>query len=474
MTPDEDRAFRERVGEAPAAPPIGSYELSDLGNAERLIAAHGDDLRWIPGLGWFAWDGSRWQRDESGEPLRRAKLTARAILHDAANCDDEALRKATAKWARASEAEPRLRAAVSLAASERRVIANPADLDTDPWAFNTFTGTIDLRTGKLRTHRREDMLTKLAPVAYDPDAQCPVWTEFLRTIFAGDEDLIDYVQRWAGYSLTGSTREQVIALCWGAGSNGKTTMQETLRRALGDYAAHTPSSTLLERDHGDAIPNDLARLRGTRLVTASETGDGRRLDEERVKAITGSDVIAARYMRAEWFEFRPNFKVWASTNHLPRVRGTDHALWRRIRLIPFSVTIADEDQDRDLPEKLTGETPGILAWAVRGCLDWQRHGLGAPEAVTNATREYRTDMDLIGRFLADCCEIKPDAEAEAGALWLAFCTWAEANHERTGTQTAFGRQLTERGFETRRQAKARKRIGLQLLDADGPDDGQGW
>ncbi len=467
MSRKEDHALGT-VGE-PSETPVGAYQLSDLGNAERLIAAHGDDLRWIPGLGWFAWDGRRWQRDETGEPLRRAKLAVRAILHDAANCDDDDERKATAKWARASEAEPRLRAAVSLAASERRVIAHAADLDADQWAFNTRAGTIDLRTGELRPHRREDMLTKLAPVAYDPDARCPVWMKFLRTIFADDQELIGYVQRWAGYSLTGSTREQVIALCWGAGSNGKSTLQETLRRALGDYATHTPSSTLLERDHGDAIPNDLARLRGARLVTASETGDGRRLDEERVKAITGSDVIAARYMRAEWFEFAPNFKVWASTNHLPRVRGTDHALWRRIRLIPFSVTIADEDQDRDLPDKLTRELPGILAWAVRGCLDWQHNGLGAPTAVTTATHEYRTDMDLIGRFLADCCEVNPTAEVEAATLWSAFCTWAEANHERTGTQTTFGRQLTERGFDTTRQAKVRKRRGLTLLPDNGAE-----
>jgi putative DNA primase/helicase len=464
--PQEHDPEAQHLAEVPVAA-VEAFALTDLGNAERLVSAHGRDLRHVPGLGWHRWDGRCWQRDEDGEPMRRAKLAARAILHDAANCDDDALRKTIVKWARASEAEPRLRAAVSLAASEPQILAGVDELDADPWALNALNGTIDLRTGKLRGHRRTDLLSKLAPAAYDPKAKCPQWLSFLQVIFDGNAELITYVQRWAGYSLTGSIREQALVVCWGGGSNGKSTLLGTLRRLLGDYAEATPTSTLLEQRQGDGIPNDVARLRGARLVTASETSSGRNLNEERVKDITGGDAITARYMRGEWFSFEPQFKLWLSTNHLPRIRGTDHAIWRRLSLVPFAVTIPDAAQDKELPAKLAGELPGILAWAVRGCLDWQQQGLAAPAAVSAATDGYRVEQDLLGRFLAERCEIDPRAEVQAADLWDAYCKWAEANRERTGTQTSFGRELTERGHEGAKHGGNRTRRGLRLRPEAG-------
>ena len=439
------------------------FMRTDLGNSERLVALHGRDLRWTPGIGWSVWNGVLWQADDSGRVVGAAKSSARAMLREAAELEDDDERKKLAAHAISSQGERSLRASVNLAASDPKVLVRVEELDADPWLLNVANGTVDLRTGKLRAHRRGDLITKRIGVEYDEAAECPKWSEFLATILAGSDELALFLQRAVGYSLTGSTREQIIFLLEGGGSNGKSTVLEILRAVAGDFARHTPSSTLLEQPRGnDAIPNDLARLRGVRLVTASETGDGRRINEERVKAISGGDMVTARFMRREWFEYQPQFKLWLATNHLPAVRGTDHAFWRRIRLIPFHVTIADKDQDRDLPAKLRAELPGILAWAVRGCLDWQRDGIKPPAAVTSATAEYRTSMDVVGRFIEECCETGAQLDVASGELWEGYVAWCEANGEKYGTEQAFGRQLTGRGFEATKVAHKRRRLGLRL------------
>ena len=452
---------RDREAEVLPLRPAHTFAWTDYGNAERLVAAHGRDLRHVPGLGWLAWDGRRFERSEDGEPMRRAKLGARALYRAAGDCDDDEKRKEMVKWARQSEAAPRLSAAVALAATEREVLARVADLDADPWALNVANGTVDLRTGKLREHRRSDLLTKLAPIAFDPAARCPLWEGFLQTAFDGNNDLVAFFRRAVGYSLTSLIREHVLFICHGGGSNGKDTALGAIGGLLGEYAHVTPSSTLLEQRH-EGVPNDLARLRGARFVTASETGSGRRLNEERIKEVTGGGVISARYMRAEWFEFRPQFKLWLCTNHLPRIHGTDHGIWRRVRLIPFRVTIPDEQQDEELPAKLAGELPGILNWAIAGCLDWQQQGLAAPEVVSDATADYRSKQDAMGRFLAECCEEAEGYAEETGALWRAWCRWADDNREEAGTSTSFGLALSERHFEGDKASNRRIRRGLRL------------
>jgi P4 family phage/plasmid primase-like protien len=448
-----------------------SYHLSDLGNAQRLVDRHRPDIRYChPWARWLVYDGRRWTVDDSGEITRRAKETVQAIYAEATTADDEQ-RKALAKWAIQSENERRIKSMIELAKSELGVPVQPDELDQDPWLLNTKSGTVDLRTSKLRPHCREDLITKLAPVTFEPEATCPTFEAFINTIMGGSANLIAFLQRAIGYSLTGSTREQVMFIAHGTGSNGKTTLlADTILPLLGDYAQQTPTDTLMVK-RGETIPNDLARLKGARLVAAVESDEGRRLSEALIKQLTGGDRIAARFMRSEWFEFTPAFKIWLGTNHKPVVRGTDHAIWRRIRLIPFNVTIPDAEQDKQLPDKLRAELPGILRWAVEGCLAWQRDGLGAPDEVTQATTAYREEMDVVGGWITDCCVTNLSAAASAKALYTSYTEWCEANGERPQNQRAFGARLTERGFRRFRGTGNRNMWeGIGLKSYPSPDE----
>jgi P4 family phage/plasmid primase-like protien len=441
-------------GQASSQPPRG-HNLTDLGNAERFVARHGEGVRYCyPWRKWLIWTGARWERDAAGRVHRLAKETVRGIYREASEAADEDRRKALAKHAAASESETRIRAMIELAKSENPI--SPDELDADPWLLNVLNGTIDLRTGQLREHRREDHITKLAPVEHDPHAKAPTWEAFLGQVLPSEE-LRGFVQRAAGYSATGDTSEQCMFIHHGPGANGKSTFQETVAAALGDYAMRTPTETLLVK-RSSGVPNDVARLKGARFVTASETEEGRRLAESLVKDLTGQDTISARFMWAEWFDFKPTHALHLSTNHKPEIRGTDPAIWRRIRLIPWAVTIPPAEQDRKLAEKLREELPGVLAWIVRGCLRWQREGLQAPAEVRQATRAYRAEMDVLAAFLADCCLRAEDEEAFAGELWGAWKRWCEETGEQAGSQKRFGGRLAERGFLNHRDSKTGRKV----------------
>jgi len=456
----EDRRRLGLVEEQPA--------FTDMGNARRFADQHRDDVRFCYQWSkWLSWDGRRWGEDLTGGVERKAKDTVRRMYREAEQAADEKVRKAAARHAIRSESQMRVRAMLGLARSEDGIPVTADQLDTDPWVLNVANGTLDLHTGELRDHRREDHITKLAPVEYDPDASAPTWEAFLEQVLPGEE-LRRFLKRAVGYSLTGDTSERVLLLLHGTGKNGKSTLLEAIRDALGDYAMKTPTETLLAKPAG-GIPNDLARLKGARFVAASETEANRRLAEAMVKEITGRDTISARFMRAEWFDFRPEFKIWLATNHKPEVRGTDPAIWDRIRLVPFEVRIADEKQDKRLPDKLREELPGILAWAVEGCLEWQREGLGDPVEVKKATESYRQEQDLLGAFFEDECFVGGAAVAGATHLYNRYKTWCEETGERCETQTRFGRQLSERGFESDRDPSTRRKTwrGIGLLD-DSP------
>ena len=447
-------------GHGNAQPPRG-FNLTDLGNAERFVAQHEEDARYCyPWKKWLGWTGARWERDDAGRVHRLAKETVRSIYREASDAEDEERRKALAKHAASSESETRIRAMVELAKSE--IPISPDQLDADPMLLNVLNGTIDLRTGDLREHRREDLITKIAPVEYDPEASAPTWEAFLERVLPSEE-LRGFVQRAAGYSATGDTSEQCMFIHHGPGANGKSTFQETVSAALGDYAMRTPTETLLVKRSG-GVPNDVARLKGARFVTASETEEGRRLAESLVKDLTGQDTISARFMWAEWFDFKPTHALHLSTNHKPEIRGTDAAIWRRIRLIPWAVTIPPAEQDRKLAEKLRAELPGVLAWIVRGCSAWLREGLKAPEEVRQDTRAYRAEMDVLAAFLADCCLRHEDEEAFAGELWGAWKDWCEETGEHIGTQKRFGGQLADRGFLNHRDSRTGRKVwsGLSL------------
>ena len=439
------------------------FNLTDMGNAERFISRHGQRVRYCYEIrSWFVFDGVRWVRDVGGgRASKLAKETVRSIYREASKADDEADRKAIAKHAARSEAAARVEAMLKLAECE--VPVTPDELDSDLYLLNCLSGTVDLRTGHLREHRREDYITKLAPVDYDPKAEAPTFEAFLKRV-QPKQEVRAFLKRAVGYSATADTSEQCLFIDHGGGMNGKSTFAEVISTTLGDYAQRAPTEMLMLRRSG-GIPNDVARLKGARFVTASETEEGRRLAESLVKDLTGSDTLTARFMRAEFFDFTPTHKLWLSTNHKPEIRGTDLAIWRRIRLIPWSVKIPPADQDKKLPEKIRAELPGVLAWVVAGCLEWQDQGLTPPEEVQKATKAYRAESDVLAGFLADCCKIG-EAETEyATALWKAWQRWAEQSGETVGTQNRFGGKLRERGFLNLRDSRTGRKMwrGLSLL-----------
>lgn len=443
--------------------------LTDLGNARRFVAQHGADVRYVAEWGWMIWDGRRWTLDRTGAVMRKAKATVLAIADEVQEAGDEKAAEKIRSWARASEGRSRLEALIALAQSELGIPAQPEAFDAHDWLLTCRNGTLDLRTGQLQPHDRGHLLTRLVDTDYDPDATCPTWTAFLSQVMAGSEALASYLQRAVGYALTGSTGEQAMFLLYGTGANGKSTFLEALRDLFGDYGRQTDPATFLARQHSDRIPNDIARLAGARFVSAIEVDEGRRLSEVLVKQVISGDTLTARFLNREFFEFRARFKLFLAANHKPVIRGTDEGIWRRIRLIPFTVTIPRAERDKTLPERLRAELPGILAWAVRGCVEWQAHGLIDPPEVLAATETYRVDMDVVGAFIADCCVVAPHVRADCGALYAAYTKWCEEGGEFALSQRRFAQQLEERGFPRLRGAQGRwYRQGIGLRD-DGHD-----
>ena len=442
------------------ASPLLVLNLTDAGNAERFRAHAGDRFGYVHAQGsWLHYDGSRWQRDGSGQAVRAALDTLRTMADEADKVSDTEHRGELLKHALDSESSARLSAMLTLGQAMLPVAAE--QLDRDPNLLNVTNGTLDLRTGQLRPHDRDDWITRLAPVPYDSDATCPRWEAFLHRVMDDNERLIAFLQRAVGYSLTGHTNEQILLLMYGVGANGKSTFLETLRALLADYSAITDFTTFLKRD-SEGARNDLARLVGTRFVSAVEAEAGKPLAEALVKQLTGGDTITARFLFKEFFDFRPQFKIWLAANHKPGIRGNDHGIWRRIRLVPFTVTIPEPERDPLLTQKLAEELPGILAWAVRGCLDWREQGLGVPQEIRAATASYQEEMDLFGGFLDEGCVADPSAQVTAKELYASYKAWAEANGEKPRSQKALSMGLRERGYEAARTKRARCWRGLRL------------
>jgi putative DNA primase/helicase len=418
--------------------------LTEAGAAERFCRLHGEDVRFDhQRQRWLLWRGHRWQPDEDEHIIRLGLEFARLWQRGALEIADLQRREATVKAAMRLERRPALDSMLRFAAALRPIADTGTDWDRDPWLLGTPNGVIDLRTGQLRDGRREDRITMNVGVPYDPNATCPRWQRFVSEIFNDDDELVTFVQRAVGYSLTGDTSEQCLFLCHGTGANGKSTFLRTLAAVLGEYAHSMPFSTIELHQRG-TIPNDLAALVGRRFVTASETNDGTRLNESRIKALTGEDAITARFLHAEFFTFVPVAKFWLAVNHKPVVRDDSYAFWRRIRLIPFLRTFPG---DKTLGPALRAEGAGILTWAVRGCLEWQREGLPTPAAVTEATETYAHESDPLRDFLDEATERAPDCEIAAGDLYDAYRRWAEThglNDRERLTSTAFGRKMSER------------------------------
>jgi putative DNA primase/helicase len=431
---------------------LPSPAFSDESLALIFAANNANKLRYVAQLGkWMIWDGTRWRYDET---LIARHLVREVCRTTAGCCNQKKLAKqiASAKTVAAVE---------RLAQADRDLAATVDQWDCDPWLLNTPRGTIDLRTGIMHAHREADYLTRITSV--EPDTKCPIpnWRSFLRRITNHNAELELYLQRMGGYCLTGLTSEHALFFCYGTGANGKTTLVNAVTGSIGDYHRTAPIETFTQ-SHNDRHPTELAALRGARLVTAVETEEGRRWAESKIKALTGGDAIATRYMRQDFFEYTPQFKLLIAGNHKPGLRSVDEAIRRRFNLLPFTVTIPLEERDETLPDKLMAELPGILAWAVQGCAEWRQQSLNPPKIVTDATAAYLEAEDAMNAWLDECIDRDAQSWTLSAQLFGSWSAWANRSGEHVGSQKRLSQQLEDKGFTPRRDRLGRGFTGLRI------------
>ena len=440
------------------------WPRTDVGNAELFAHLCADRLRYDHQRErWLLWDGQRWKADPDAEVYRLAIEATRTRYRNAGKIDDLKERAEEASWAIKGEKRAAIEAMLALGKVQLGIADAGDNWDADPWLLNVKNGTLELRTGELREHRQADRITKLVPTDYDPDAKCPTWDAFLDRILGDRPELVEYLQRLVGYSMTGEVIEQIIILLIGLGSNGKSTLEEALLDLFADYATMAAPGLLLT-SRNERHPTELADLYGKRFVMSMEVGEGKRLAETLVKQLSGSDTIKARRMNEDFWSFTPTHQLWLAANYKPVIKGTDLAIWRRIRLVPFDVVIPPAERNKKLPAQLRTELPGILAWAVRGCLAWQKDGLEPPEAVTVATAAYQEESDVLADFLSERCGVGDGSTIQASALYKAYTAWAECEGLRPRdvlSSTMFGRRMTDRFHkEHKRQGWVYFGIGL--------------
>lgn len=423
--------------------------LDDMGNAMRIIDMFGDKIRYNHvERRWMYYDERRWCYDDTGTIFRITdsvieEMSKELQYYINENGENDDLTKAMEKHIKSSRSN---KAKKNMTAElQHHIPVLPQNLDRHKAIINAPNGLINLKTGELFAHDPEKFITKILSVEYTDHADCPQWLSFLNDIFDGDEELIRYIQKAVGYSMTGSTSEQCVFFMYGTGRNGKSTFLEIIREIFGGYITNIQPETIMVRSGGSGTANsDIARLKGARMVTSVEPNEGVRLNEGLLKQLTGDDVVTARKLYSDEFEFKPEFKLWMATNHKPIIRGTDTGIWRRIHLIPFTVQIPDDKIDRKLPFKLKAELPAILKWCIDGCLLWQREGLGMPEAVLRSVREYRKEMDVISVFIDACCTVGETEGANAGRLYSAYVRWSNENNEYCMSSTKFGVEMAKR------------------------------
>ena len=497
-----DKQAEKRLKIIQSESDVNPYRGTDDANADLLIGLHGDDILYCTDWEkWLIWDGTHWAIDTrldierlaadvpkylrgkaSEHTDKRAKILAKmAILQNEFPLPDEYGKLQIRQKALQDKAEWLLKLSAKLeltgkrgcmlTATRHKVVTVTTELNKWEFLLNASNGTVNLSTGELQEHNREDRLTHQVGISFDQSATCPTWLAFLDSIFNSDAELIQFVQRAIGYSLTGDVREQIMMICHGCGSNGKSVFLNILKKLLGCLSLQA-APDLLMADNQRRHPTEQADLYGKRLVVCQETGEGRRFNETLVKQLTGGDAITARRMYEDNWTFNPTWKIWLSTNHKPEIRGTDHAIWRRVRLIPFNVTFHDPGKgdpvkDPRMEEKLTDELPGILAWAVRGALSWQAEGIPAPQAVLAATDAYRAAQDTLAAWIGECCLVNRIADSKASLLYASYKEWCDQAGERPITQKKLGMRLVEQGFVSERRKTGYHWLGIGVLDSTG-------
>lgn len=459
---DTDLAMAFFRGESPAAASEAQgkspqYDMTDTGNAHRLFDRFGNIIRYSYNRKkWYFWDGKMWVLDESGEIKKLADEICEDLKREAWQIPDEDLQEQALKFAKKTASSSNKEAMIKECQHLNGIPASPDEFDAYTDFLNCQNGIVNLRNGELIPHDSNFVMSKICNAEYDIKHRKPrLWLSFLNDVTNGDKALQDYIQRCVGYSISGSNKEQCAYFLYGLGNNGKSTFLDTISDMLGGYASNTQPDTIMLQSRlgssGGGANSDIARLKSARFVTCEEPTEGVRLNEGLLKQLTGGSKVTCRFLYGDEFEYTPEFKIWVATNHKPVVRGTDIGIWRRIKLIPFEVNIPKEKVDKNLKYKLRKEFPQILAWAVEGCLKWQQDGLHEPEAVSEATKEYKQEMDLIAGFVEQCVMIDYDSDERimASDLFALYLKWAKQNNEWEMSSKKFymevGKKIPDKG-----------------------------
>lgn len=432
------------------------YELNDTGNAQRLIDRFGGFIRYnFDNSVWRIWNGKFWQTDVTKQIKNYAEVIINDMKVEAMMCDFEQERKEKLSNVKRAFQSNGKEAMLKECQHLEGVPSVNNDYDNYDYLLNIENGIVDLQSGKLLEHSKELMMSKYIPITLDTANKPVQWLRFLDEIFMGDKQMIKFMQKAIGYTLTGSIREQCLFICYGEGSNGKSVLLDIVSRLLGDYSSNAQVESIIERKFGSGgYTSDLARLKGARFVTTGENSEGSKLNEGLIKQLTGGEKITARFLYGTEFEFYPNFKLWLATNHKPIIRGTDNGIWRRIMAIPFNYKVPEGKRDKNLIFKLEQELPQILGWAIAGCLMWQNEGLEPPDIIKNATQEYKNEMDIISTFVSENCEEISDWVSPAKEVYTEYEKWAKSSNEYVMSSTKFGRELAKR------YSKERKSYGI--------------
>ena len=426
----------------------GEMQFTDVTNCDYFLKAYGDIIRYcITWNKFLFWNGTNWDIDTRGRVAERCKIFVHKMYRGMRYITDRQLEAAFEKHLIKSESFRRIQALEGLLKISEEIKVEDFELDTNNYYFNVDKYTLNLKTMRVMEPNQKHLITKKSNFIFEKGVDCPTWNLFLMQIFNKDLQLIRFIQKAMGYALSGDVSEQCLFILWGTGANGKSTFLNVMLELFGDYATSTGIETFMKKNSEQS--NDLARLKGLRLVTTSEIEQGRQISESLIKVVTGEDALTARFLYGEYFSFKPTFKIFMATNHKPKIRGADNGIWRRIKMIPFTVTIPPEQRDKNLTAKLIAENSGILNWLLKGYAMWKKEGLEEPDAVREANEEYRMDMDSVGTFVSDCLELDASLKwrLPTNMLYQTYVKWCSRNNERVMSQKWLGMRMSEKGFK---------------------------